>query len=72
MTKEQFKSYVASLEQQAERTIVQIDVADRAITAGIREHDPKLADLLQKGTEQRRAVSVEIGNYIRSRREAGQ
>lgn len=69
MDKEQFQKVVAGLEEQAERTVVSIDVMDRTLIAAIREHDPKLADLLQVGTDQRRAASLAIGNYIRSRRD---
>lgn len=68
-TKERFQTAVSSLRDQALRTITQIDQADRSTIDSIREWDPKLAELLDLGTTQRRQASEAILKHIESRSE---
>jgi hypothetical protein len=70
-SKPRFQQAVASLRQQAVSTVLQIDSADRSTIAAIREHDPALADLLDKGTTQRREASLAILRHLEGRMEKG-
>jgi hypothetical protein len=68
-SKDRFQIAVSSLRDQALRTITQIDQADRSTIDHIRQWDPKLADLLDAGTTQRKQASAAILAHIESRSE---